>query len=513
MDYRNMTLREKVLRTFIVTIREIAVHGGPKTFFEKYPVGGMYYMKSGWKDVDNDLWPGTSGLPEFLAKCRKYSRTPLLVCTDGLSMEGQTVKASLQALGGCRNEEYAYNYGKIVAMQLMENDVDWMLGPIVDMMYRNSSLPFSAMSNNPELTAKIFSQVIRGMQDQGICATAKHFPGLGTCGINMHFAPGRNTLDFDEWMASYGYVYKQVIDAGVTTIMTSHVTLRSYQSESTNGFYPIATYSEKLTTDLLKKELGFEGAVVTDALIMGGMATGDLVAETVQAFKAGADLLLWPPVEAADRIVELIEAGEIPLERLEDALSRIERMRKLREKGKDADKPDVNFANQAASEIIKDSICLLKNEIGLLPLNDKYKKILILDATEGSTSSEILRKELVKRGFEADVTRTAYDMTSNVVWQSEIDALQAKYDLIILNIKLDIASTWSQPFMLIWASHLIDKKKKLIINFGSPYFAQEYFPEDPTFIEGNAAPIPACIEALVDKITGKDTFRGYPVIF
>ena len=79
-------------------------------------------------------------------------------------------------------------------------------------------------------------------------------------------------------------------------------------------------------------ELGFKGAVISDALIMGGNATGDLVKETVQAFKAGADILLWPPVEAADEIERQILSGEIPMSRLDDALARIERMESFRMK-------------------------------------------------------------------------------------------------------------------------------------------------------------------------------------
>ena len=308
------------------------------------------------------------------------------------------------------------------------------------------------------------------------------------------------------------------------SVMTTHVSLKSYDNEFTDGFYPIATYSKKLTTDLLKGELGFKGAVVTDALIMGGMATGDLVKETVQAFKAGADLLLWPPVEAAEAIEKAIESGEIPMSRLEDALARIERMENFRNKAlaeKSYDEPDAQWADNKKLEIIKNGMCLLRNDIGLLPINsEKYKTALIVDATEEDCtvnegdriSSNLLKAELEKRGIRAEVKRDIYDIPSRVCWQSDVDKLQEKYDIVIFNVNANFVAQWSEPHMHIWASHLFDKKKKIIINYGSPYFAPEYFPEDPTIIEMNTTPEEDVVKMLADGLFGDIEFKGKSIL-
>ena len=511
MNYESMTLKEKVFQTFIVTIREINKHGGPKEFFKKYPVGGMYYSQSQDPDMENKVEIGTASCLKRLGECKENSKLPLLVCADGVPLSGQTIRPNSSSLGGTRNEKYAYEYGKIIGMSMNENGIDWVLGPIIDMMYYNCSLPFPAMSNSPEMTAKLYRQVVKGIQDQGVCATVKHFPGLGTDSINMHFAPGRNVLPFSEWMDSYGYTYMQMFEENVCSVMTTHTTLRSFDNETHDGFYPIATYSEKLTKELLKDKLGFKGAVVTDALIMGGMATGDLVKETVQAFKAGADLLLWPPVEAADEIVRHLESGEIPMSRLDDALMRIQKMRQFREnaKNKPIDVPNGEFANKITAEIINDGICLRKNEINLLPLSDKYKNLLIIDATDNGKSTELLKEEFTKYGLSVKTDRIIYDVPSRVCWQDDIDKIKDNYDLVIFNIDTDIACTWSEPFMLIWASHLFDKSKKLIINFGSPYFASDYFPEDPTLIDVNSNATAVSVKAVVEKILGKSEFKGY----
>lgn len=512
-----MTLREKIFKTFIVTIREINTHGGPEEFFRKYPVGGMYYGEMCALTDENGVEIGTQLDLDKLNECKKYSQQKLLVCADWASVRGQKVDIfSQKSLGGSVNLDDAYNWGKIQGMQMNDKGIDWVLGPSIDMCF-DPMMYLTAISDNPEIIAKIYRETVRGMQDQGVCATAKHFPGLGTSFINMHIAPGKNTLSFEDWMNSYGYTYKEMINEGVKCIMTTHVTLKSYDNEYHDGYYPIATFSEKLTTDLLKGELGFEGAVVTDALVMGGMGTGDLVEETVQAFKAGADLLLWPPVEAAERIEELILSGEIPMSRLDDALNRIEKMDNFRNKAlleKSYDTPDPEYVDNVKLEIAKHGMCLLRNDINLIPLKkDAYKNALIVDATDDDgVSAKLLSEELGKRGIKCDFKRDIYDRISLACWQAEIDELQDKYDLIIFNLNAYFASQWGEPHMHIWASHHFNKAKKIIVNYGSPYFATEYFPEDPTYIEMNTTPSPDTVKMLVDGLFGEMEFTGKSVL-
>ena len=515
-----MTLREKILKTFIVTIREINTHGGPEEFFKKYPVGGMYYSEGKPLLDENGLEMGTATTFERLNECKKYSKKKLLVCADGALVRGQNVKIRPQAsLGGSCNLKDAYDLGKVIGMQMNDKGIDWVLGPSIDMCL-DHQMYLMAISDDPKVIGEIYRQVVRGIQDQGVCSTVKHFPGLGTNFVNMHMAPGANTLPFEEWMDTYGYTYREMFKEGVMSVMTTHVSLKSYDNEFTDGYYPIATYSKKLTTELLKGELGFEGAVVTDALIMGGMATGDLVAETVQAFKAGADLLLWPPVEAAERIEELILSGEIPMSRLEDALVRIEKMENFRKKALEDhayEEPDPQYVDKTILGIAQRGICQLRNDIGLLPLSrEKYHRILIVDAseTDGSISSgaELLRQELEDRGMKAEVKRDIYDVPSRVCWQADIDRIQDNYDLVIFHLKAPFVAEWSVSHMMIWASHLFDKSKKIIVNYGSPYFAADYFPEDPTYIEMNCSPIKETIKMLVDGLLGETVFTGKSVL-
>ena len=82
--------------------------------------------------------------------------------------------------------------------------------------------------------------------------------------------------------------------------------------------------------------------------------------------------------------------------------------------------------------------------------------------------------------------------------------------MVVFSVNTPLSVSWSVPFMHIWASHLFRKSKKLIINYGSPYFAEDYFPEDPTLIQVNSAPSRAAVRAVVDGILGEMEFVGHP---
>lgn len=181
---------------------------------------------------------------------------------------------------------------------------------------------------------------------------------------------------------------------------------------------------------------------------------------------------------------------------------------------KSYDEPKAEYVDAKKIEIAKHGICELRNNIDLLPISkEKYNKILIVDVTdEDAKSSALLRDELISRGFDAEVKRDIYDVPSRVCWQADIDKLQAEYDLVIFNINAFFVAEWSVPHMLIWASHLFDKKKKLIVNYGSPFFASDYLPEDPTIIEMNCTPSKETVKMLVDGILGEMKFTGKSVI-
>lgn len=438
MDTSKMTLREKVLQTIVTCTYYIKQEKSIEEFFRKYPVGGLYFAKSHVQDLAGIMESGTITDTSLIDECRKASKTPLIVCADGANIGKNGVHlSSVQALAATRDWDLAYRVGRAIGMQMNYNHIDWVLGPCIDMALSPVAEVLSQVAtDDPEINSAMYSAVVRGIQDEGVAATVKHFPGLGTHHVNFHFGPGQNVLSMDEWMKTYGRSYLACFAENALSVMTSHLTFRAFSDKGDDGKFPIATYSSDLTVKLLKEKLGFKGAVVTDALIMGGMATGSQIEDSVQAFKSGADFLLWPPMETADRIVEEIEKGNIPMSRLDDALSRIEYVRKhigLDDAPERTYRPvDSDFVDQTFHTVTERGMTCLSNKDGVLPLSPAtHKKVLVVGCAKNEKDMDKLRPiadELKKRGFDA--TFQEYLL---ICWQDQMEReVNGKYDLVLV---------------------------------------------------------------------------------
>ena len=125
-------------------------------------------------------------------------------------------------------------------------------------------------------------------------------------------------------------MFQELINQGAASVMIGHITLPAYQKERPNGRPLPATLSREIITGLLKQEMGFKGVVISDALNMGGLLSyyPTQVETEIQAFKAGTDVLLWPSLEYMDELEKRIQSGDIPMARLEDAVSRVWAMKR-----------------------------------------------------------------------------------------------------------------------------------------------------------------------------------------
>lgn len=519
MDFKNLSLREKVYKTMILNFAVMDTEGTLKEFFEKYPVSGMYFSKGPIEGLIEMEEGESVTKTEFMARCRKASKHPLVFCADGANIGDNGVQPLTQiTMGATNSEELAYNYGKCLGMQMNYNDVDWLLGPCVDLacsraFSSSSGLP---ISDDAEFAAKMFAKVVEGLQSQNVAATVKHFPGVGTHHVNFHITSGHNVFPFDKWMETYGRVYEEVFKAGSMSVMTSHLTLKSFSDKSDFGDTPIATYSKDLTIGLLKEKLGFDGVVVTDALTMGGKAYGNQVEETVAAFACGADFLLWPPLEAGERIIEELEKGNIPMSRLDDAIKRIERFYErlgIDDNGRKFPEPDPEYVDNTFIDIVKKSVTMVKNNVGNLPI-DKSKKNILVDVItpegkmvgwkKNQSSVEHFADILRQEGFNVDIK-----LNYTQFWEKKMKAQLENYDYVICMLdspfQIDV---FHECFNSAWTVHLIDDSKKILLNFATPYFLDDYYPHEQTVVQLYGGISELNVEAAADAILGKIEMEG-----
>jgi beta-N-acetylhexosaminidase len=257
------------------------------------------------------------------------SRLPLLFGADferGAAMrlaEGTSFPTAM-AVAAAGNPRDAYTMGKITALEARAVGIQWIYAPVADVNNNpgNPIINTRSFGENPVSVSKYVSEFVRGVQENGGLATAKHFPGHGDTAADSHIdlpviKVNRDRLEHVELVP-----FRAAIAAGVGSIMTGHLNVPAFEPDLNTP----ATLSYSILTDLLRKQLAFEGLVVTDAMDMGGItvhfAPGDAA---VRAFLAGADALLMPPVPDAayDALLASTKSGEISQQRLDASVQRI----------------------------------------------------------------------------------------------------------------------------------------------------------------------------------------------
>ena len=265
----------------------------------------------------------------LIRRMQELASVPLLISADleggtGLIFRGGTRFPKAMALGATFDPETARRVGRMTALEAKSIGVHVNFYPVVDVNNNplNPIINTRSFGEDPKRVSEMAAAYIEGFQENGLIATAKHFPGHGDTSSDSHLqlpviAASRERLEQVELVPFEG-----AIQAGVRAVMTGHLVVPAL--EPRQGVP--ATLSKRISTDLLKEELGFRGLVFTDALNMGGLRHHYSDAEAaVQAFAAGADLILLPPsVEKAFQgLRDALGQGRISPARLDESVRRI----------------------------------------------------------------------------------------------------------------------------------------------------------------------------------------------
>jgi len=354
---------------------------------------------------------------------QQKSKLPLLIGADfergtAMRLDEGTSFPTAMALAAAGNPKDAYTMGKTTALEARAAGIQWIYAPDADINSNpgNPIINTRSFGENPERVAEFVTEFIRGVQENGGLATAKHFPGHGDTTADSHIdlpvvSADRERLDKLELVP-----FRAAIAAGVGSVMTGHLNVPALEPDPNTP----ATLSSRVLTDVLRKQLGFEGLVVTDAMDMGGItvryAPGDAA---VRAFLAGVDALLMPPVPDAayEALLSAVKSGQISQERLDASVRRIlqakARLGLRKNRLVDLEALNSKFGNvawQAESQEISDrGITLLRDTPHRLPLDGtKPARALLvcLYADPEPYPGEDLERELRKR-FDSVVTLRA----------------------------------------------------------------------------------------------------------
>src|SRR6202790_4882838 len=428
------------------------------------------------------------------------SKLPLLIGADfergtAMRLDEGTSFPTAMAVAAAGNPKDAYTMGKITVLEARAAGIQWIYAPDADVNSNpgNPIINTRSFGENPDRVSEFVTEFIRGVQENGGLATAKHFPGHGDTTADSHIDLPVVTADRGRLEKLELVPFRAAIAAGVASIMTGHLNVPALEPDPNTP----ATLSSNILTDLLRKQLGFQGLVVTDAMDMGGItvryAPGDAA---VRAFLAGADALLMPPVPDAafESLQAAVKEGKISQERLDASVRRLLEA-KARLGLQNNRLVDLNHLNevfgtvsrQSESQEISDrGITLLRDIPHRLPLDGTKptRAVLIcLYADPEPYPGEDLERELRTR-FDSLVTLradTKFVRASHLVLPAP-----DTYDIAMLALFVRVSDRKGDVDVPADQIPVIDQiykagKPVITVGLGSPYLI-ERFPQAETWL-------------------------------
>jgi beta-N-acetylhexosaminidase len=388
---RKLTTEEKVGQLFMIWCRASFLNVESPEYLqlreamEKYHVGGFTMTVH----VDGSILLRSEPYEaaELLNRLQKDSKLPLLISADfergvATRLMGTTNFPHAMAFGADGKMEDAEMFGRITAEEARAIGVQWNFFPDADVNSNpaNPIINTRSFGEDPKQVGDLVSAYIKGAHEGGMLTTVKHFPGHGDTATDSHLGVASVNRDRAHLDSIEIPPFKQAIDAGVDSVMVAHVTVPALDSDPNH----VATISPAVVSDLLEKQLGFKGLVVTDALDMAGLThifANDIGREAVEAFKAGNDVLIIPPDLGAsyESMVKAVQSGEISQQRLDYSVLKIlktkaslglndARMVDLNSISTAVGKPqDIAFGQQVADS----AITLVRDNSKVLPLKSK----------------------------------------------------------------------------------------------------------------------------------------------
>ena len=328
-----MPLEDKVAGLFVVTPESITgasaviqAGGGTRDALARYAVGGLIYFAQNIKSEEQ--------LKEMLANTKQYAKYPVFLAVDE---EGGTVARVASAgigpkvepagdIGATGDTGNAYNAGAAIGGALADLGFNLDFAPVADLAnVEGSIMEGRAYGTDAGTAAGFVAAMVKGLQEQKVSACLKHFPGIGSSAQDTHNGMASSDRTEEQFRAEELAVFRAGIDAGAQVIMVGHMS-----APALTGDNEPCIFSRRLLTDILREEMDYDGVIITDALNMSAVSDYYGADEAaIMAVLAGCDMLLMPEdfEKAYNGILQAVADGNISVERIDDSLRRIYRIK------------------------------------------------------------------------------------------------------------------------------------------------------------------------------------------
>ena len=445
------------------------------------------------------------GLPHsYAAKINELqarARVPLLVTSDFenggpgmrinhsyalpslLPQGGGTSFPPTMALGAIGDERFVREFARITALEARAVGVHLNFAPVLDVNSNpdNPVINTRSFGENPASVALFGAAYIEGAHEGGVLVTAKHFPGHGDTQSDSHVDLPIVPADWDRLNAVELVPFRMAVDVGVDAVMTAHVVVSGVQG--LDG--PPATLDSRFMTELLREDMGFEGLLFTDALVMGALSDRYGSREVaVRALEAGSDVLLMPTdvTEAIDAVQAAVRDG-----RIDPARIRVSARRVLETKARagvhknrmvDLDAVDdlVGTADHLAfaDTVATRSMTLLRDRDGVVPIGTTWtRKVFSLTyaRSDDLVAGTVFDQALLDRGQRVESARVGPDAPGETYDSLSLAAQDS--DLVLINVyvppRAGVGDVTVSDDLVDFVEEMAARRPLVVTSFGNPY--------------------------------------------
>ncbi len=486
---------------------------------------------------------------------QRMAKIPLLLAANtecggnGLAWEGTSFGAPMAA-AATGDPENGYRMGYAACAEGAALGLNWSFAPIVDIdrEFHNPITNVRTFGDDPGRVIAFASRYMDAAKENGVAVAIKHFPGDGVDERDQHIVTSVNSLTREEWMETYGRVYRTLIERGAETVMVGHIALPAFAEED-EALLP-ASLSKSLLTGLLRDTLGFNGLISTDATPMVGFTAAMPRRDAIPAaIAAGADMILFNKSVDEDYgyLLDGIARGKVTRERLDEAVTRILATKAalgLMEKQKAGTLvPDAGALpvvgcekhRAGARQTADDAVTLVKDTQGLLPLSPEktprvYLNVIQRDTDPNNPFVQSWKDAFEREGFRVTVrdrrvTVTVQDLADPEHMPPEqkalmhemyrsVEEMRRDYDLYVYVCNMENASNnttlrlnWNVTFGLgDDAPWFVSEIPALMISTAYPYHLFDA-PMMKTYINAYSGN-PDFRGAVMEKLMGRSEFTG-----
>ncbi len=428
-NINEMTLREKIAQTLIVRQSDLMLRADmdykearepdeAALLMEKYQFGGIW--AHGNIDVTGGMKDNLCKSFNFTSKTMKAwidevcvnSKYPVICAADATACDGYSDLSRIGRglnVGAANSEDLCFRLGKAVAKEHSLAGINWLWTPICDLANPMTSGVTRPFAVNPETLISSCRAFIQGMQSENVAGCIKHFPGKDSFEWrDSHIVPTKIRNSVEEWEKRQGRVFKELIDSGVYTAMTSGGVFVDAQKGKSEDSCVSSALAYEVTTGLLKEKFGFEGVVVTDDVTMGCFTSfynhDNLYPEFL---KAGNDMLLGVGIDAVDIVERAVKDGRLSEERIDDACQRVLDLKEkiglfeTKQKSLQTLEEVKKETSLVLRELAEKSVTLIRDKENIVPLNpQKIKKVTIITYAHYPLANDLgaLKAAFEKRG-------------------------------------------------------------------------------------------------------------------